>query len=97
MAVALPPTTIDALAAGRAAFTAGLYADALHHFGQVLQADPDHPWGWHGRGDALQLMGSHTDALAAYERAAALQPGEPLHTAGAARAREALREKGEAG
>ena len=97
MAITLPPTTTNALTAGRAAFTAGLYADALHHFGQVLQSDPDHAWGWHGRGDALQLMGSHADALASYQRASALQPEEPLHTAGAERARRAILEKGDAG
>jgi len=92
MDITLPPSTVDALEAGRRAFQDGHYADALHHFGQVTAADPDSAWGWHGRGDALQLMGSHAAARDAYDRAAALQPTEPLHAAGAARARRALRE-----
>ena len=94
MDITLPPSTVDELDAGRRAFVAGRYADALHHFGQVLDANPEHPWGWHGRGDALQLMGSHAAAREAYLRAAALQPGESLHAEGAERASRALREKG---
>ena len=82
MTFAMPAGSVDALSEGRAAFEAGHYADALHHFGTILTHDPDHPWALHGRGDALQLMGSHREALAAYQRAAALQPDEPLHRAG---------------
>lgn len=94
MQVALPPSTVDALEAGRAAFAEGRYSDALYHFGAVIEADPGSAWGWHGRGDALQLMGAHPDARDAYLRAAALQPAEPLHQEGAARAQRAMREKG---
>ncbi|MFT4977507.1 MAG: Flp pilus assembly protein TadD [Myxococcota bacterium] len=97
MKVELPPSTVDALAAGRAAFAEGHYAEALYHFGQVIAADAGSAWGWHGRGDALQLLGAHEDARDAYDTAASLQPGEPLHAAGAARARRSLREKAQEG
>lgn len=90
MTITLPEGSVDALSAGRAAFEAGHYADALHHFGTILEHDPDHPWAWHGRGDALQLLGSHAQALAAYRRAAALQPDEPLHRAGIENAQRAM-------
>lgn len=90
MSIPLPAGTVDALRAGRAAFEAGHYGDALHHFGVILEHDPEHPWAWHGRGDALQLMGSYQAALAAYTTAAALQPDEPLHRAGIANAQRAL-------
>ena len=90
MLISLPAGTVDSLSAGRAAFEAGHYADALHHFGVILEHDPDHPWAWHGRGDALQLMGSYQEALEAYETAASLQPDEPLHRAGIANALRAL-------
>ena len=95
--ITLPPSTVDALEAGRAAFAEGRFSDALYHFGVVIEADSRSAWGWHGRGDALQLMGAHEDARDAYLRAAALQPGEPLHQEGAERARRALREKGSEG
>ena len=93
MTISLPEGTVDALSAGRAAFEAGHYADALHHFGVILEHDANHPWAWHGRGDALQLMGSYQEALAAYETAAALQPEEPLHRAGIDNAQRALSEQ----
>ncbi len=90
MTIALPSLPADSLQAGRDAFTAGRYADALHHFGQVLAHNPEHPWAWHGRGDALQLMGAAAAALDAYDRAAALQPDEPLHQQGRRNALTAL-------
>ncbi len=80
----------DPLADGRAALEAGRHADALHHFRLLLEAHPDHPWGWHGRGDALQWLGEPAEALAAYDRAASLQPKEGLHQGGRANALAAL-------
>ena len=80
----------DPLADGRAALDAGALGDALHHFGQLLAAHPDHPWGWHGRGDAFQLLGEPEQALAAYDRAAALQPKVGIHQGGRANALDAL-------
>jgi tetratricopeptide (TPR) repeat protein len=94
-----PPITVptaaelgihDHLGDGRAAIAAGRAAEALHHFGLLLEDHPDQPWGWHGRGDALQLLGDHEGALAAYRRAASLQPAQGLHHLGRANALEAL-------
>lgn len=66
----------------RQAFATGAYGEALHLFGEILAVDATNPWAWHGRGDALQLLGQHAAALEAYERAHSLQPKEPLHEAG---------------
>ncbi len=66
----------------RQAFATGAYGEALFLFGEILAVDAENPWAWHGRGDALQLLGHHAAALEAYERARALQPKEPLHEAG---------------
>ncbi len=74
----------------RRAFAEGRHGEALHLFGEILAADPDSAWAWHGRGDALQLLGQHEDALAAYTRAADLAPREGLHRAGCANALTAL-------
>ena len=95
--IVLPPSTVDRLESGRRAFAEGRHADALHLFGQILREDPDHAWAWHGRGDALQLLGAHADARAAYLRAAALQPDEALHRAGVANAERGLAADGEDG
>lgn len=81
---------LDHLEEGRRAFAGGRYGEALHHFGQLLETSPEHPWAWHGRGDALQLMGEHEEALAAYHRAAAIQSREPLHLLGLANAYASL-------
>lgn len=88
--IEVPAFGPDHLALGRAAFAEGRYGDALHHFGQLLEVDPESPWAWHGRGDALQLMDEHAGALAAYERAAALAPRTGLHHAGRANALHSL-------
>ncbi len=81
---------VDHLGDGRAALADGRPGDALHHFGQLLETAPDHAWAWHGRGDALQLLGDHDGALAAYRRAAARQPTTGIHRLGAANALAAL-------
>jgi len=83
-----PPT--DSLTNGRKAFQEGRHSEALHYFSQILEENPDHAWAWHGRGDALQLMGAWQDALTAYERAIAIQPEEPLHREGRKNARQAI-------
>lgn len=80
----------DHLGDGRAAIGAGRPAEALHCFGLLLDDQPDQPWAWHGRGDALQLLGDPEGALAAYTRAAALQPRQGLHHLGRANALESL-------
>lgn len=81
---------------GRVAFADGRYGEALFHFGALLERQPDHGWAWHGRGDALQLLQEPALALAAYDRAARLQPGVGLHEAGRANALRALGRHGEA-
>lgn len=83
-----PPTT--GLQAARRAFAEGRHAEALHLFGELLDHDPANAWAWHGRGDALLLLGQAEDALTAYTRAAALAPGEGLHAGGRANALGAL-------
>lgn len=80
----------DHLGDGRAALAAGRPGEALHHFGLLIEQQDDHPWAWHGRGDALQLLGEHGPALEAYTRAAALQPQTGIHELGRANALEGL-------
>lgn len=74
----------------RQAFAEGRYGEALHLYGEILAADPESPWAWHGRGDALQLLDRPGDALAAYERACALAPRVGLHHGGRGNALQAL-------
>ena len=85
--VSVPPGGIDA---ARAALDRGELAEALHLFGEILAVDERAAWAWHGRGDALQLMGAWQDALAAYERATELQPRVGLHHGGRANALKSL-------
>jgi tetratricopeptide (TPR) repeat protein len=68
------PTVYTALAAGRRALADGRLGEALYQFELATRLDPEEPWAWHGRGDALQLGGGFADALLAYERALALRP-----------------------
>ena len=86
----------DHLGLGRTAFAEARYGEALHHFGRVLEQDPESAWAWHGRGDALQLMEQHAEALEAYSRAAALAPRTGLHHAGRANALRSLGRSDEA-
>jgi len=89
---------IDHLSEGRRALSAGLYAEALFHFGERLDDGPgsDASWCWHGRGDALQMMGQYADALEAYDRAVALRSAEGLHHMGRANALAGLGRAAEA-
>ncbi len=83
---------VDHLMEGRRALSAGLLGDALFHFGERLKdaTGTDAAWAWHGRGDALQLMGQFADALAAYDHAVALAPKEGIHHLGRGNALESL-------
>ncbi|MCK6504156.1 tetratricopeptide repeat protein [Myxococcota bacterium] len=83
-----PPTT--GLQAARRAFAEGRHAEALHLYGELLAHDAHNAWAWHGRGDALLLLGQPSDARAAYARAAELAPTEGLHLGGLANALSAL-------
>jgi Flp pilus assembly protein TadD len=69
---------------GQAAFDSEHYAEALHCFSEAIRLAPEAPWAWHGRGDALQLVGQYDGALKAYERACELAPNTGLHHAGRA-------------
>ena len=86
----------DHLGDGRRAFEDGRYGEALHCFAAHVEAFPEDPWGWHGRGDALQLLGSHEGALEAYDAAIARAPWTGLHQAGRANALRALGREEEA-
>lgn len=81
---------VDHLGAGRAHFADGRHGEALHAFGEHTRAFPEDPWGWHGRGDALQLLGESDGALAAYDAAVERAPRTGLHHAGRANALRAL-------
>lgn len=87
---------VDHLQDGRLALSEGRHGDALHHFGELVRARPDNAWGWHGRGDALQLLGEPAEALVAYDRAVALQPDEGLHHGGRSNALSGLGRTGDA-
>jgi len=80
----LPPIEPSTLEKGRHAFQQGEYAEALHLFSLTTKSDPNNAWGWHGRGDALQLLGDYKGALSAYEKAISLQPHTALHYGGKA-------------
>jgi tetratricopeptide (TPR) repeat protein len=86
----------DPLGDGRRAFAEGRHAEALFCFGQLLEVEPRHPWAWHGRGDALQLLGQHEEARSAYARAAELAPLVGIHCAGLSNALQALGRTAEA-
>lgn len=75
---------------GRTAFDAGDYGEALHCFSEAIRLAPEAPWGWHGRGDALQLSGQPAAALNAYERACELAPDVGIHHAGRANSLDAI-------
>lgn len=92
----IPDFGPDHLADGRQAFADGRFAEALHHFGQLVDADPKNPWAWHGRGDALLLLGDAAGALEAYERSALLAPRVGLHRGGVANALASLGREDEA-
>lgn len=85
-----PVLAVAGIAPARRALAQGQLAEALHLFGELLAADPDSAWAWHGRGDALQFLGQPAEALVAYERACALAPSEGLHHGGRANALGAL-------
>ena len=87
---ATTPSTAPGLAHARRALAEGHLAEALHQFGVLLELDANNAWAWHGRGDALQLLGQPAEALAAYERACSLDPAEGLHHGGRANALGAL-------
>jgi clan AA aspartic protease (TIGR02281 family) len=73
--------------AGKSAYGRGEYAAAERLFRQAIAAAPDEPEVHYHHGVALTHLHRWAEAAAAYERALALAPPEPLRTA----ARHALR------
>jgi tetratricopeptide (TPR) repeat protein len=80
--VELPNVPISLLEMGRGSFSKQEYAEALHFFSLAIKEDPNNAWGWHGRGDALQLLGDYKGSIEAYEKAILLQPNTALHYGG---------------
>lgn len=68
-----------AISGARDAYNNGQLGEALHLFGAVIELSPHEPWGWHGRGDCLQLTGEYADALLAYEKAIEFGGGAYSH------------------
>lgn len=73
---AVGPGFPELLQSGRQALSDGHLAEAMALFAQAAEQNPDDPWPWHGRGDALQLSGEFDGALGAYD--AALERDESL-------------------
>ena len=86
MAFPLPQVASSPLEQGRKYFQQGQYSEALACFQQMIEASPSNSWGWHGRGDALQLLGEYNGALEAYEKAISLAGQQGIHHAGRANA-----------
>jgi tetratricopeptide (TPR) repeat protein len=90
LTINLPVIEASLLERGRTAFGDGEYSEALHCFSALITEQPTNAWGWHGRGDALQLMGEPSSALEAYDQAIKFQPNCALHYGGRANALKAL-------
>ncbi len=68
-----------AITSARDAYDNGQLGEALHLFAAVIELSPHEPWGWHGRGDCLQLTGEYVDALSAYQKAVEFGGGAYSH------------------
>ena len=88
--VDLPEVRRSYLEQGRGSFSQKEYAEALHFFSLAIEEDPNNAWGWHGRGDALQLLGDYKGSLEAYDKAIILQPTTALHYGGKSNALRGL-------
>jgi tetratricopeptide (TPR) repeat protein len=69
----------SAISSARDAYDNGRLGEALHLFGKVVELSPHEPWGWHGRGDCMQLSGDYMGALQAYEKAVDFGGGAYSH------------------
>lgn len=83
-----PDLPVARLNAAAAAIETGVYDRALRHAQSALDTGlaPAH-WAWFNMGLAHEGMGRRQEAYAAYGRAAALAPGEPILAAQAERLR----------
>jgi len=92
----LPPMPANLIENARECLENGNFGEALHLFKTVTDQNNNNHWAWHGRGDALFLMGSHQAALLAFKKAAAINQTEALHHAGMANALTGLGKLAEA-
>lgn len=88
--ISLPSIPKCALELGREAFQKKQYSEALFHFSKAISENPQSAWAWHGKGDALQLLGDYKKALECYEQAIQFHPERPIHQAGKANAIKGL-------
>ncbi|MEE2749996.1 MAG: tetratricopeptide repeat protein [Myxococcota bacterium] len=87
---AVLPNSAERLEAGRAALAEGHLGQALSLFAEAAVLNPEDPWPWHGRGDALISEADPEGALAAYDQAASLAPESGLVEVGRGNALERL-------
>jgi Flp pilus assembly protein TadD len=71
-----PPTPVDSVRLGGAAFTAGDFDAAKARYQQALQQKPDDPEALNGLGLILERQGAVDDAIAHFMRAAAAVPNK---------------------
>jgi cytochrome c-type biogenesis protein CcmH len=71
------PELIDAPPAGAGGMNAGVFRDSIAKLTGRLRQNPDDMQGWLLLGRSHQALGESAEALAAYEQAQALQPGDP--------------------
>ncbi len=90
------PTSADRLEAGRQALSEGHLGQALSLFSEAALLNPEDPWAWHGRGDALISESDALGALAAYDEAARRAPDNGLVEVGRGNALERLGRNDEA-
>ena len=69
---------------GRRFLTQKQYTQALACFSILIQQDPNHEWAWHGKGDALQLLGKYEQAEKSYRNSITIAPNVALHWGGLA-------------
>jgi len=71
-----PPTAVDSVRLGGAAFTSGDFDAAKARYQQALQQKPDDPEALNGLGLILERQGAVDDAIAHFMRAAAAAPNK---------------------
>lgn len=79
-------TNVSLLDEGRNFLTQGQYTQALACFSILIQKSPHNEWAWHGKGDALQMLGAYSEAEKAYRESITLAPDVALHWGGLANA-----------
>jgi TolB-like protein/tetratricopeptide (TPR) repeat protein len=80
-AVAIDPSPITLVWLGATAHAARRYEEAIRYYQLALQFDPDFPWAHMYLAQTLEQIGHVPEALAEYERAISLCPGNNPATA----------------